>query len=137
MDASAESLNVWYRDRNKVEEGFRLSKDDTFNVSDVYLKNPNRIQALSMIMVLSLLIYNILEWKLRKRLTEEKKTVRNQVKKQVQTPVTNGYILPVHGRDRNPTIRQEKDRNIQLINMTDEQQKILDLLGPAYEKYYS
>ena len=136
VDASAESLIVWYRDRNKVEEGFRFLKDDTFNVSDVYLKNPNRIQALSMIMVLSLLIYNILEWKLRKRLTEEKKTVRNQVKKQVQNPTMKWIFFLFMGVIE---IRQldKKKTNIQLINMTDEQQKILDLLGPAYEKYYS
>jgi len=136
MDASAESLIVWYRDRNKVEEGFRFLKDDTFNVSDVYLKNPNRIQALSMIMVLSLLIYNILEWKLRKRLKEEKKTVRNQVKKQVQNHTMKWIFYLFMGVIE---IRQldQKKTSVQLINMTDEQQKILDLLGPAYEKYYS
>jgi transposase len=136
VDASAESLIVWYRDRNKVEEGFRFLKDDTFNVSDVYLKNPNRIQALSMIMVLSLLIYNILEWKLRKRLKEEKKTVRNQIKKQVQNPTMKWIFYLFMGVIE---IRQtdKKKTNVQLINITDEQQKILVLLGPAYEKYYS
>jgi transposase len=136
VDASAESLIIWYRDRNKVEHGFRFLKDDTFNVSDVYLKSPRRIQALSMIMVLSLLIYNMLEWKLRRRLQEEGKTVRNQVKKQVQNPTMKWIfylfmgIIEIRQKDKKRTTAQ-------LINMTDEQQQILDLLGPAYEKYYS
>jgi transposase len=35
-------------------------------VAEVYLKKKERIEALSMIMVLSLLIYSIAEWMIRK-----------------------------------------------------------------------
>jgi transposase len=55
-----------YKNQSKVERGFRFIKDKSFRVPDVYLKKPQRIEALSMIMVLILLIYSVAEWKLRK-----------------------------------------------------------------------
>ena len=48
-----------------MEKGFRFIKDKSFRVSEVYLKKPQRIEALSMIMVLTLMIYSVAEWKLR------------------------------------------------------------------------
>ena len=54
VERDAESLLNDYKDQGIVERGFRFLKDDTFRVSNVYLKKPGRLQALAMIMVLSL-----------------------------------------------------------------------------------
>jgi transposase len=51
------------------------------HIPQVALLNLKRIEALSMIMVLSLLIYFIAEWMLRKRLNETRETVLNQMGK--------------------------------------------------------
>jgi transposase len=39
------------------------------------LKNPRRIEALPMIMVLILIVYSVAEWKLRKKLKESGETI--------------------------------------------------------------
>ncbi len=56
--------------QSQVEKGFRFLKDKTFRVSDVFLKNIGRIQALAMVMVLCLYIYAVAEYRLRKGLRE-------------------------------------------------------------------
>jgi transposase len=56
------------KNQSKVEKGFRFIKDKSFRVSEVYLKKPQRIEALSMVMVLTLMVYSVAEWKLRERL---------------------------------------------------------------------
>jgi transposase len=65
------------KELNSVEWGFRFLKDKRFHVSKVHLKNENRIAALSMRMVLSLLLYSVTEWLLRKILKERNVTVMN------------------------------------------------------------
>ena len=75
-----------YKNQSKVERGFRFIKDKSFRVSEVYLKKPQRIEALSMIMVLTLMIYSVAEWKLRKKLKETGETIPDQLKKQTQKP---------------------------------------------------
>ena len=75
-----------YKNQSKVEKGFRFIKDKSFRVSEVYLKKPQRIEALSMIMVLTLMIYSVAEWKLREKLKETGETIPDQLKKQTQKP---------------------------------------------------
>ena len=60
----------YYKGQNAVEKGFRFLKDKSFRVAEVYLKKEERIEALSMIMALSLLIYSIAEWMIRQKLKE-------------------------------------------------------------------
>ncbi len=50
----------YYKGQQVVERGFRFLKDKCFHVSEVYLKKEERIESLCMIMVLSLLIYSLL-----------------------------------------------------------------------------
>jgi len=50
-----------------------------FHVSEVYLKKEERIESLSMIMVLSLLIYSFAEWRLREKLRETGQSIPNQL----------------------------------------------------------
>ncbi|AEB69733.1 MAG: hypothetical protein METHSR3v1_590009 [Methanothrix sp.] len=51
----------YYKGQQTVERGFRFLKDKCFHVSEVYLKKEGRIEALCMIMALSLLIYSFAE----------------------------------------------------------------------------
>lgn len=124
------------RDRTGSRKGFRFLKDDTFGVSNVYLKSQKRIEALIMVMVLCLLIYSVLEWKLRRRLREEKKTVRNQVKKQIQNP-TMKWVFFMFLNIAVIQLMIEGKRHTAITNMTDELEQIVRLPGPHYEKYYS
>jgi transposase len=65
LNLDAEKMLDHYKNQSKVEKGFRFIKDKSFKVSEVYLKKPQRIEALSMIMVLTLMINSVAEWKLR------------------------------------------------------------------------
>ena len=82
----SETILNHYKGQMLVEKGFRFLKDKSFRVAEVYLKSEKRIEALCMVMVLSLMIYSYTEWLIRKRLDEEKQTVLNQKKKPTSKP---------------------------------------------------
>jgi transposase len=56
---SAEELLKHYKAQSEVEKSFRFLKDPLFFVSSLFIKKPSRIDALLMVMTLSLLIYSI------------------------------------------------------------------------------
>lgn len=84
LEIDDETMLQHYKGQQSVERGFRFLKDKRFNIAQVYLKKEERIQALAMIMVLTLLIYSIAEWMLRKRLMETGNSIPNQLKKPTQ-----------------------------------------------------
>ncbi|RPJ69022.1 MAG: IS1634 family transposase, partial [Alphaproteobacteria bacterium] len=53
LNLDAEKMLDYYKNQSKVEKGFKFIKDKSFRVSEVYLKKPQRIEALSMVMVLT------------------------------------------------------------------------------------
>jgi transposase len=59
MALSDQALIGTYKDQGGVERGFRFLKDPLFLASSVFVKKPERIMALSFIMVLCLLIYRL------------------------------------------------------------------------------
>jgi len=85
----------------------------------VYLKKESRIEALAIIMVLCLFIYSIAQWKLRKRLKETNKCVRNQVKKLEQNPTMRWVLLLFRGITE-LTIILNGNVEKKVANMTDE-----------------
>ena len=60
-----------YKGQESAETRFRLLKDPVF-LDAVYLKQPHRIEALGIVMVMALLVYGVLEWRVRKNLELEK-----------------------------------------------------------------
>ncbi|MBC7321357.1 IS1634 family transposase, partial [bacterium] len=58
-EVSGEEILNYYKDQKYIERGFRFLKDKSFRVSEVYLKKEERIAALLMLMVLSLLVYTV------------------------------------------------------------------------------
>ena len=67
---SDQELVTTYKEQGGVERGFRFLKDPLFLASSVFVKKPERIIALSLIMVLCLLVYRLAEFRLRTRLAE-------------------------------------------------------------------
>jgi transposase len=124
-----------YKNQSKVERGFRFIKDKSFRVSDVYLKKPQRIEALSMIMVLTLLIYSVAEWKLRKKLKETGETIPDQLKKQTQKPTLKWIFKLMRGATE-VKIEVDSEVIIKIANMNEVKDKIIRLMGKNCEKYY-
>jgi transposase len=75
-----------YKEQSKTESGFRFIKDNSFEISSIYLKKPERINALMMVMTLCLMIYNLSQHNLREALKQANETIPNQVKKEIQNP---------------------------------------------------
>jgi transposase len=135
LSLDGELMLQYYKGQNAVEKGFRLLKDKSFRVAEVYLKKEERIEALSMIMALSLLIYSIAEWIIREQLKAANETVSNQLKKPTQKP-TMRWIFQKF-RNINEVIIESKGLiRRQVTNINDEQIKIIKLLGHGCEKYY-
>jgi transposase len=65
---NAEVILTTYKEQQGVERGFRFIKDPQFHLNNVFLEKPERINALMMIMTLSLLVYNAGEYQIRETL---------------------------------------------------------------------
>jgi Transposase len=135
MDLDAETMLSNYKGQQNVEHGFRFLKDKSFHVAEIFLKKEERIQSLSMIMVLTLLIYAFGEWFLRKKLSENGTTVLNQLKKPTQKPTMRWVFQIFMGVIHTVLIEDGKVVKT-IVNLNQEQMTILKLLGPDCEKYY-
>ena len=125
----------YYKGQDNVEKGFRFLKSDTFSISKVYLKSKSRIEALTMIMVLCLMIYSIAEWKLRTKLEEENETVPDQKGKQTKRPTMRWIFSNFQGITELITQKKGKFKS-EILNMEDIHWKILSLMGEKYENIY-
>ncbi len=83
---SDQQLIATYKGQGGAERGFRFLKDPLFLASSVFVKKPERIMALSFIMVLCLLVYRLAEVRLRARLAETQQTIPDQVHKPTARP---------------------------------------------------
>lgn len=83
---SNESVLKEYKGQAGTERGFKFIKDDTFQVDSVFLKTPERIDALMMVMTLCLMVYGVSEYELQRSLQEKNETILNPSKKPTSTP---------------------------------------------------
>ena len=130
-----EYMLEYYKEQNAVERGFRFIKDKRFHVSEVYLKNENRIAALSMLMVLCLLIYSVAEWWFRKILKEQNASVMNPRKMPTSKPSMKRVFF-LFRRVRQVLERIDDGVHCHVLNVNDEINQILRMFGEDFEKYY-
>jgi len=83
---SHEQVISTYKEQGGVERGFRFLKDPFFLASSVFVKKPERVIALSFVMVLCLLVYRLAEHLLRRQLVATDQTIANQVNKPTNRP---------------------------------------------------
>ena len=136
LELDPETILHHYKGQMLVEKGFRFLKDKSFRVAEVYLKSEKRIEALCMVMVLCLMIYSYTEWLMRKRLQEEKETVLDQKKKATTRP-TMKWIYFKFREIKSCSVRIENSIQSSVHTVNSEHLKILFLLGPEYEKFYT
>lgn len=119
-----------------VERGFRFLKDPMFFANTLFLKKPERIMALLMIMGLALLIYSLAERKLRQALKEMQATIPNQLRKPTQTPTIRWVFQLFEGLDILLLRQNERVVFRKLVNLRPVQQQVITLLGPYVQKCY-
>jgi transposase len=140
LDAShlpAAAMLENYKDQGvSVERGFRFLKDPLFFAHSLFLKKPERLMALLMVMGLALLIYSLAERKLRQVLKDINATVPNQLRKPTQNPTMRWIFQLFEGLDI-LLVRQQGEIVVrQLLNLRPAQQQVITLLGPQVQKCY-
>ena len=130
-ELSNEQVLEEYKAQQCNERGFRFLKDPLFFTSSVFVKSPERVEAIAMLMGLCLLVYNLAQRKLRQALFTSDGSIRNQVKKLTNRPTMRWvfqmfqsvHLLLINGQE-------------QMSNLTEERQKILNYLGQSCSRYY-
>jgi transposase len=132
---SDQELVTTYKDQGGVERGFRFLKDPLFLASSVFVKKPERIIALSLIMVLCLLVYRLAEFRLRVRLAETKQTIPDQVHKPTARPTMRWVFQCFEGIEL-LHVQTATASLTMVLRLEAVHRLILALLGPLYEKIY-
>ena len=132
----AETILTAYKGQGvSVERGFRFLKDPLFFASSLFLKRPERIMGLLMVMGLSLLVYALAERFVRTELKQRGETLPNQVGKPSQRPTMRRIFQVFEGIDvllvQHSTVTQRLMLNLKPIH-----RQIIDLLGPDVKKCY-
>jgi transposase len=133
----AQAMLENYKDQGvSVERGFRFLKDPLFFAHSLFLKKPERLMALLMVMGLALLIYSLAERKLRQVLKQMNATVPNQKGKPTQKPTMRWIFQLFEGLDillikQNGTLMLR-----QLVNLSATQEQVITLLGTKVQKCY-
>jgi len=122
-----------YKSQQNVERGFRFLKNPEFLTSSFYLKKPERIEALLMMMTCCLMVYAGLEHKIRTGLKEKNLQFKNQKKKDYQTPTTRWVFFCFNGID---ILTIDEQRPI-VVNIEERHRIIIQALGSPYEDVYS
>jgi transposase len=135
---SDEELIASYKGQGSVERGFGFLKDPLFCASTFYVRKPERLVALSFIMVVCLLVYRLAEHRLRSRLAQSGGSIPNQVNKPTARPTMRWVfqlfegieVLTIHSSARGIGDIQ------QVLGVEPVHAKILRLLGPTFQKIY-
>jgi transposase len=120
-----------YKGQQKVERGFRFLKDPLFFASSVFVKKPQRVEALALIMALTLMVYTLAERKLRQALDAQNQTVLDQRKQPTANPTFRWIMQTFQGIHW-----VHLDGQPQISNLNVERRLIIRLLGPPVERYY-
>jgi len=133
---SDQELIQTYKDQHSVERGFAFLKDPLFLASSVFVKMPERIVALALVMVLCLLVYRLAEHRLRQQLAVTGQTIPSQVNKPTDRPTMRWVFQCFEGVDL-LHIRHGPGPDVALVlRLQPPHQQVLTLLGPAYEQFY-
>lgn len=118
-----------YKQQQGVERGFRFLKDPWFMVDSIFLKSPQRIEALMMVMTLCLLVYNVTQYRLREALKAQEETLPNQLNKPVQNPTLRWIFQMMEGISI-VTLSQVVGSTQEFVtNLTEVRQKTIRFFG--------
>jgi transposase len=130
-ELSPEKMLMEYKEQQSTERGFRFLKDPMFLADSIFLKSPERIQALALIMGLCLLVYNLGQRELRSALVRRGEMVKNQLGKETNSP-TWRWIFQQFQAVHLLKFRGENE----VSNLTDERLNLLQLFPKPCQQYY-
>ena len=128
-DLAAEDVLHHYKAQSAVERGFRFLKDPLFFVSSLFIKKPSRIDALLMIMTLSLLVYSIAQRRMRISMKKVNETIPNQINTPTATPTMRWVFQCFEGINFVQNSEVYNKTSIYLDGFDKLREKIIHLIG--------
>ena len=128
---STSDILTVYKQQQSCERGFRFIKDPLFFADSLFVKNPERVETMMMLMGLCLLVYSIGQRQLRLSLQRSKAKLKNQLGKLTTSP-TLRWIFQCFQGVHVLIIQGFK----QIINLTSERCRILQFLPKNCQNYY-
>ena len=132
-EMSMQEMLSHYKSQQKVEGGFRFLKHPDFLVNALFLKKPERIEALLMVMTVCLLVYAGLEHQIRKKLADSGNYFPDMKNKPSQRPTARWVFQCFDGI----AVIQIPDQPDIVSNLEDRNLVILKTLGKTYQEIYS
>jgi len=124
-----------YKEQTHTESGFRFIKGNAFEVSSVFLKKKERVQALMVVMTLCLMVYNLAQYFLRQSLKENQDTIPDPLKKPTQKPTMARVCRMFHGVQV-IHIRFGEEVKEFVANLNDVLRKVIVHFGKTAEQMY-
>jgi transposase len=131
QELSDDSMLREYKAQQSCERGFGFLKDPLFFADSIFLKSPERIESMGMIMGLCLLVYTLAQRQIRNALKESKSTIKNQLGKATNSP-TLRWIFQCFQCIHLITLNQEEH----ISNWNKDRDFILRLLPDDCLSYY-
>jgi transposase len=130
-ELSNDSMLSEYKAQQSCERGFAFLKDPLFFADSIFLKSPERIESLGMIMGLCLLVYTLAQRQIRNALFNSKSTIKNQLGEATDRP-TLRWIFQCFQCIHLVEYNNEKH----VSNWTQDRDFILNLLPDDCCRYY-
>jgi transposase len=133
---SDQELIQAYKEQGSVERGFAFLKDPLFLASSVFVKKPQRIVALSLVMLLCLLVYRLAEHRLREQLAATAQTVPSQVKQATARPTMRWMFQCFEGISLVHFLSSSGPPQHTITGLEPLHEQVIRLLGPFCAKLY-
>ena len=124
-----------YKEQSGTEKGFKFIKDNSFEIDSVFLKKPERIDALLMIMVLCLMVYSYAQFFLYKELDKNNETILSQVYKPTNRPSLKWIYKLLDGVVIVNIVINNELRHV-ILNLSDTLRKVIRCFGDNACKIY-
>ena len=133
--SDADVIKAYKNQSNTVEKGFRFLKDPLMFTSSLFVKKPERIMGLLMVMKLALLVYAVAQRRLHKVLELLQETVPNQIRKETSKPTLRWIFQLLDGIEL-VKMHVEKTVHTVVSGLTVLRQRILSYFGSNVMKIY-
>jgi len=129
-------MSIYRKDQQGVERAFRFLKSPMYFADAFFFKNTKRIVALLTLMTIALLVYSLLQRKLRLAIAQRSQPIPDQKGKPTTKPTMNWVNQCFEGID---LIRQRGKLGVRyvFVRLGSFAKQVLSLLGPQYTRRYS
>lgn len=128
---NGDEILIKYKDQQVSERGFGFLKDPLFFADSVFLKSPQRVETMAMLMGLCLLVYSLGQRELRRQLSSAQTGLKNQLGKLTDRP-TLRWIFQCFQGIHLVFLSGVK----QVVNLTEERKLTLSFFPNSCQDYY-